>query len=201
MAYFNYFFAAEKGIKPEDIINLQLISQNRFEELAEIIETNVTIDVLRDFEQKGYTEYVKSKKKSDTPFKLVRLSSAGKELLELLTTPSISEGDTRMFAYLQSMYLEADEERKIGNRKKSLQYCAEFRQLCGLSLHEMFYLCQLFTTEYPYSKVLEYIFFQKRDNPYGKFKENLEASKLYQFYVDNKERVEAFWRNKIKETE
>lgn len=200
MSYYNFSFAAKKGIKPKDIILLQLLSQNRAEDLSEIIESEINTDILREYEDKGYTEYIKSKKKSDTVYNTVRLSKKGKELLELITTPDLTEGDQQLYEYMVNMYLNGeDEERSIGNRKAGLMYCSQYRQITGLTLHQMFYLMELFCAEQKFTKVLEYIFFSKKENPYSKFKDNIESSKIHQFYLDNKERVHTYWAQKIKE--
>ena len=200
MAYFNYIFAAQKGITPQDITNLQLISQNRSEDLSEYIEKYVNTASLTNYQEKGLIEYVKPKKKSDTAYNTIRLSGKGKELLELIYTPNITEGDKQLFDYLVQMYFNEDaEDRKIGNKKNTLMYISQFRQIMGFSLHETYYLCSLFCAEEKFTKIMEYVFFNKKDNPYGKFKDNIESSKLHIFYETNKERIHEYWKRVIKE--
>ncbi len=60
----------------------------------------------------------------------------------------------------------------------------------------MYWLCWMFLEEYEYTKVLEYIFFNSNKNRYGKFENNIEDSPLYQFYDENKARVEKLWKAK-----
>ncbi len=94
--------------------------------------------------------------------------------------------------------LEEDSTRTIGNRKAGLRYCAEYRQIMGFTPHEMYWLCNMFVNNVVYTKVLEYIFFEKKNNPYGKFKDNLDSSKLHQFWLDNEFEIREFWSEKIK---
>lgn len=196
--YINYKLALSKELCPTKISLLQCIKQNKTEDLEEILSYYLNTDVLNDFHQLGLIEYVKPKKKSDTQFKLIRLSQKGVDLLDVITTPDLTEGDEKMYEYLCQMYL-TEEGRKLGNRKAGMMYCAQFRQIVGLSLHQMFYLCELFVNNTTFTKILEYIFFVKKDFPYGKFKDNIDSSKLYQFYNDNKQEVEHYWAQKIKE--
>lgn len=196
--YVNYSFAAKKQITVKTITHLQLISQNKFEDLSSIIEQNLTTDDLNELEQKGLITHIKKKKVSETVYNTVRLSDKGKELLELITTPSITPLDLEMFNYFSQLYLAADEERKIGNKKKCLQYIAEFRQLLNWNIYEMYWLCELYCKEAVYTKILELVFFDRKSNPYGNFKNSVESSKLYQFYEENKARIHQYWAAKIK---
>ena len=197
--YINFNLAAERGFTPSQVLALQAIKQNRNEDTSEVIETLLGLDT-KFFRDSGLVTFIKGSKK-DSVFKLIRLSSKGTKYLDELTTPEVTENDLRMFDYLCHMYLNADdaEGRTLGNLKLGRIYCAQFRQLMGLTSHEMYWLCDLFIYNHRYTKVLEYIFFTKKDNPYGKFKDNLESSKLYQFYQSNKTIVEAYWKEKIKD--
>ena len=96
------------------------------------------------------------------------------------------------------MYLNnEDSERKIGNKKKITQYITIMRNHLGLSLHQFYYLCEYFLAEYPYTKLLEYVFFNSNKNRYGKFQNNIEDSPLYQFYDSKKQEVEYYWNQRI----
>lgn len=197
--YINFKLAHERGFKTSQIIALQMIKQNKFEDLSYEIEEYIDID-LQWFEDNKFVEYIKAKNKKQNKFELIRLSKKGAEVLDSMETPFTTNSDLVMSDYLCQMYLSSDDEgRTIGNVKLVRIYCAQFRQLMGLSLHEMYWLCHLFIQNQKYTKVLENIFFVKKDNPYGKFKDNIESSKLYQFYNDNKQDVENYWKQMIKE--
>ena len=198
--YINFKLAEERGITPSQVLLLQAIKQNKSEDMSELIERICGLDLplFKDF---GLVTFIKAKTKKDTEYKLIRLSDKGSKLLEDILTPEVTSGDIDMWNYLVKMYMAADEDgsRSIGNEKNGKMYCAQFRQIVGLTLHEMYWLCDLFIANHKYTKVLENIFFVKRENLYGKFKDNIESSKLYQFYTSNKGLVEEYWKSKIKE--
>ena len=198
--YINFKLAEERGISPSQVLLLQTIKQNKTEDLSVLLERIAGLD-MQFFEEFGLVQFIKAKSKKDSKFKLVRLSDKGSKLLEDILTPEVTSGDIDMWNYLVKMYLAADEDgsRSIGNEKNGKMYCAQFRQIVGLTLHEMYWLCDLFVTNHKYTKVLENIFLVKRENLYGKFKDNIESSKLYQYYISNKSLVEEYWKTKIKE--
>jgi len=197
--YINLKLAKAKDIHLSKIISLQLLKQAKTSDVSGDLENYCGAVGLQQLIEQGYAECLKSKKNT-TLFHLARLSKKGKELLEMLETPDIEEGDINMMDYLVKMYFSDDaEDRKIGNKKATLMYISQFRQIMGFTLHEMYYLCSLFCAEEKFTKVMEYIFFQKKDNPYGKFKDNIESSKLHIFYETNKDRIHKYWEQVIKE--
>lgn len=146
--------------------------------------------------EKGLLKLIKGKKK-DTFFEKVRIDKKGTAFLEEIETPEVTEVDIKMFEYLCDMYLtNEDEERKVGNKKKTKMYIAIFRHHCGINVHQMFWLCKFFLEEYKYTKILEYIFFNSNKNRYGTFKANVEDSPLFQFYDERKAEVEKLWSTK-----
>lgn len=200
MAYFNFTLAHSKGLTPNMIILLQLIKQNKTEDnLSPFIAMMMEDEVLDILEQDGIVEYIKGNKKQ-TQFEKMRLSSKGLSLLEDLETPELTEGDVQMAEYLMQMYLNhEDKERVIGNKKKVKMYCAIFRNRMQLTLHQMYWLSVLFLEEYQFTKKLENIFFDSNKHRYGKFENHFEDSPLFQFFDENRARVEKFWSQKIKE--
>lgn len=196
--YLNTNYIHNKGFTLNDIYTLQVIHQNRTENMESVIATYITDDMLDKFVEKGFVSFIKGGKK-DSKFKLIRLSKKGSDFLDNCYTPEITEGDVDMFNYLSSMYLShEDKERKIGNKKKTKIYCAVFRKNLSLSLHEMYWLCWAFLQDYKYTKVLEYIFFNSNKQRYGKFENNIEESPLFQYFDENKEKIQRLWEKKIK---
>ncbi len=200
--YINFKYAKEKKIPPGVILILQMCKQMKFEDLSTNLERLCLGDesVLLKWENEGLIEHVKGKK-GNTKWQTVRLTKKGGELLEQIETPDITEDDVKMFDYLVTMYLKNDPENKrsIGNKKNTLMYTAQFRNLVGLTVHEMYWLCMLFVQEYQFTIILENIFFTRSKHVFGKFKDNLQDSKLFQFYESRKADVEAYWKLKIKE--
>lgn len=197
--YINYEIMTSKHLTLYELGILQLIKQNRIEFLSKEIEFEVKdTDIMEKLSNIGYIESIKGKK-GQSIFELVRTTKKANDLLEDVTTPNISEGDLQMRDYLIKMYLESDDdERSIGNKKKIVMYISIMRNELNLTLHQFFYLCEYFLAEYPYTKLLEYIFFNSNKNRYGKFQNNLEDSPLYQFYDKRRQEVENYWNTKIK---
>lgn len=201
MNYVNDNMVHAKGYNINQVALIQLIKQNRVENKEDSIAMYITDEWLEGFENEGIIKYVKKKKKSDSDFSVMRLTKKGEELLEVFETPEITPGDDDMFNYLVDMYLKDEEDRSIGNKKKTRMYCAIFRQKLSLSLHEMYWLCYQFLEDYPYTKRLEYVFFNSNKNRYGKFSNNLEDSPLYQFLDQHRAKVEAVWHLRIENYE
>jgi len=188
MAYFNYNFATEKGITPQEISLLQLIAQQRIENNSEILRNNFNTDAISHFEQKGYITYIKAKKSSDI-YDNVRLSDKGKELLNTLQIPEITENDLLIYNWLKNIYSES--EREIGNAKKTKLFIALFRVNSLIDKNKLALLCKTFIEDeqnFLYSKRLEYLFF-KPSNVYEKF--DIEQSKLYQYYLNRQSYFDA----------
>lgn len=198
--YINTDILKSKQLSLYDVGILQVIKQNKFEDCSEYLET-IASGLFDTYLEWGLIEYVKPKTKADSKMKLVRLSKKGSAWLEDITTPEVTDGDLRMAEYLTHIYLNLsdDPEREVGNKKLVKLYCAQFRKIVGLTLHEMYWLCYHYLSNLIYTKKLENIFFVKKDNPFGKFKDNIEASRLYQYYDQNKEEIEKYWKLNIKE--
>ena len=197
--YINYEILTAKLLSLHDLAVLQLIKQNKIEPLSEVIKFEAgNSNIIDKFSNLGYIEFIKGKK-GQSEFELIRTTKKANEILEDIGTPEITEGDLQMRDYLIKMYLNnEDTERSIGNKKKIAMYISIMRNELNLTLHQFFYLCEYFLAEYPFTKVLEYIFFNSNKNRYGKFQNNLEDSSLFQFYDTKKLEVENYWKLKIK---
>lgn len=195
--YLNFKLAKELNISPQQILLLQAIKQQGSEKLDDIIPLLIQEDtLLENLSKNQYIKLIKGKK-DQSEIERLRITSKGTKLLEDISTPEITEGDLQMYSYLENIYLShEDEERHIGNKKKTKIYCAIFRNYLSLSLHQMYWLCWLFLQEYSHTKRLEYIFFNSNKQRYGKFQNNIEDSPLYQYYDQNKEKIENFWKKK-----
>lgn len=196
MSYINLELLDSRKLTLLELSLIQLGKQARIEDVSAVLRQYQSVVEL--LIEKGYLEPIKGKK-GETEMQRIRATKLATEFLDLVNTPIVTDGDIQMFHYLCDMYIDEDATRTIGNRKAGLRYCAEFRQIMGFSLHEMYYLCEMFVNNVNFTKVLEYIFFSKKDNPYGKFKDNLESSKLYQFWMDNEFEIRAYWKERIKE--
>jgi hypothetical protein len=195
MSYINVKLLKSKNLSLIDLQILQLSKQQRVEDVSEVLsEYSLNVDKLI---VTGYLEFIKGKK-GDGEFQKIRTTKLGAETLDLISTPLITEGDVDLYKYLCTMYLQEDSSRTLGNRKAGLRYSSEFRQIMGFTLYEAYYLYEMFIINVEYTKVLEFIFFEKKNNPYGKFKDNLASSKIMQFWEDNEYEVREYWEKKIK---
>jgi hypothetical protein len=193
MAYFNFQLATTKGLAPRDVILLQIIHQNKLSDHEDYLKVaNLT-------KVKPYIKEIKGKK-NQTSWQKLRLNPKGKELLELIQIPDITKGDIQMFEHLCNMYFseETNPPRKIGNKKKVLQYISCFRNHLSLSLYEMYYLCEEYLKQEEHTIVLEYIFMKpSKTGFYSKFENNIHDSRLYQYYDENQEYIKKIWKNNI----
>jgi hypothetical protein len=198
--YINYSLLRQLNLSVSFIPIFFAANQNRTNDESETLSNTTFTDDLKQLFELGILEQIKPKKKSDTAYNLIRLSAKGKKILEDITTPEITQGDSNMRDYLCEMYLNhEDSERKLGNKKSIGLYCAILRNHLGLTLHQFFYLCEFFLAEFQFTRILEYVFFNKNKHRYGDFKNHIEDSPLLQFYEERKEEVEHYWKLKIKE--
>ncbi len=191
MNYINFKILRKYSLTPEHLIQLLAIKQKE----VDLINT----DVLSDFDNLGYTTYVKGKKDA-LKSELVRLSDKGKKLLEDIGTPDVEEEHLKMRDYLIEMYLShEDKERVVGNKKLIGIYISILQNYLGLDIYRFYYLCEFFLSEHTFTKKLENIFMDRNKIRYGDFKNHIEDSSLYQFYEQRKKDVEWYWAQKIKE--
>ena len=193
--YINHTILKSRALSLEEFTVLQLCKQARIEDVSDLLREYSS--VVESLYNKELISPIKGKKGDDT-WTLWRTTKKGLECLDLVTTPDVTDGDLQLYQYLCEMYLEEDSTRTLGNRKAGLIYSSQFRQIMGFSLHEAFYLYEMFISNVTFTKVLEYIFFSKKENPYKKFKDSLNDSKIFQFWEDNEFEIREYWANKIK---
>jgi hypothetical protein len=184
--YINFEIAKKRGLSPTDVVNLQLISQNKTDKLEEIITDNIPLSVLNWYQELEYVTLVKAKNKSDSIQNRIRLSSKGSDLLEDLQVPQINDDDLQLYEWLERTYQK--EGKELGNRKKTKLYIALFRVNSGIDRNKLALLCKTFmndSSQFEWSKKLEFLFFKPGNVFSVKF--DLEQSKLYQYYIKHKE--------------
>lgn len=183
--YINFGLMRKWGLSPVDVANLQLISQNKFEDLEDIVTNNISLEILDYYQRLEYITLVKAKNKADTIQNRIRLSSKGSDLLENLQVPQINEDDLKLYDWLEAIYKAEDKE--IGNRTKTKLYIASFRAHSGIDRNKLAFLCKSFmgdSSQFEWSKRLEYLFFKPSNAFSVKF--DLEQSSLYRYYLKNK---------------
>jgi hypothetical protein len=181
--YINFEILTSKGLTLYELGILQLIKQNKIEDLSQQIESLVSnTQIIEKLSNIGYIEFIKGKK-GQTQFQCIRTSKKGNEVLDDISTPNVLEEDLIIAEWLKKIYTESN--REIGNFKKTKIYIALFRVNTGISKNALAYLCQSFMddeSQFDWSKKLEFLFF-KPSNVYEKF--SIDGSKLYQYYLKN----------------
>lgn len=197
--YINFSLLSSRNLTPNEFMFLLAAKTNKTEDNSATIEYHFK-DVLEKFKDTNLITFTKPKNKSENVYNTVRISSVGAEWIDDITTPGVSDGDTKMRNYLCEMYLNnEDTERVIGNKKVISIYISILRHHLGLNLHEFYYLCDYFLSVHTFTKKLENVFLDKNKNRYGNFKSNIEDSTLYQFWEQNERAVREYFKQKIKE--
>ena len=180
--YINFPILESYGLIPEDVIVLQAIFQNKFEDNGDLLELICNIE---KFERYELVKYVTGSKKT-SKFKLIRLSDKGSKILDEIQISYANQDDLDVYAWLESVYKK--EGKEIGNAKKTKSLIAQFRVHSGIERNHLAYLCRVFIKdekEMEFSKRLEYLFFKPANLFQVKF--DIEQSRLYQYYLKKKE--------------
>lgn len=183
--YINFQLLQTKGLSTHNLMALIAIKQNKSEDLADMCEALVGLD-LPFLEQQELVTYVKAKRKSDTKFNLIRLSSKGQKLLDDLETPEILEQDIIIFDWLAESYRANG--KTVKNGKQCKRWIALFRVHSGIQKNALVTLANNFmadSDQQKWSQVLDYVFFKPESAFNVRF--DLESSKLYKYYLDNKD--------------
>jgi hypothetical protein len=183
--YINFEIAKKRGLSPTDVVNLQLISQNKTESLEDVITDNIPLSVLNWYQELEYVTLVKAKNKSEAIQKRIRLSPKGNDLLEDLQVPQINDDDLRIFEWVKSIYIK--EGKEIGNEKRTKMYIAQFSKESGITQNSLAFLIKTFLSdekEFTYSQKMQYLFFKGESLFSTRF--DISSSRLFQYYQKNK---------------
>ena len=184
--YINFKLMATKGITPGDVMLLQMVKQQKLEDLSPNIETlcGKKEDYLQKLIDRGYIETIRGKK-DDSIYKRARISKKGSEVLDAIETPLVNEDDLQLFDWISGVYKKRGKE--VGNAKKTKSYLANFRVHSGIEKNCLAFLLKSFIDdekEQEYSHILQNVFF-KGDNVFST-KFDIEQSRLYRYYLKNK---------------
>ena len=195
--YINTNIVKHYNLNLQQVALLQILHQAKNEDVSEWLESyNGDLDVLNE---KSFLSEVKAKNKQESVYKRLRLSKKGREVLDAIETPEVTEQHLKMRDYLIEMYLNnEDKERVVGNKKLVGMYISVLQNYLGLDIYRFYYLCEFFLSEHIFTKKLENIFMDRNKIRYGDFKNHIEDSALYQFYEQRKQEVEWYWQQKIK---
>ena len=195
--YINTNIVKHYNLNLQQVALLQILHQAKNEDVSEWLESyNGDLDVLNE---KSFLSEVKAKNKQESVYKRLRLSKKGREVLNAIETPEVTEQHIKMRDYLIEMYLNnEDKERVVGNKKLIGIYISVLQNYLGLDIYRFYYLCDFFLSEHIFTKKLENVFMDRNKIRYADFKNHIEDSALYQFYEQRKQEVEWYWQQKIK---
>lgn len=184
--YLNTKFISKKGLILKDIINLQLIHQNKTEDMSTLIELEIHPRDLNIYLEDGYIHYVKAKKANQNPLELLRLTDRGKKTLDNAQTPLVTEDSLKIFEWVRSIYVNSGKE--IGNQKKCKIYIEEFSKESGIYQNELALLIKTFLDdekEFEFSQKMEFLFFKGSSLYSTRF--DINQSRLFQYYEKKKQ--------------
>lgn len=185
--YLNFELLRKSGLTANDYGILLACKQQRSEKLGEYISEmcSDTEEPLLKLEDKGLVTFIKGTSK-DCFFDKARTTPKGNELIDELNDAPTTEEDKKLWDWLERVYVNKGKE--IGNKKKGLKYLSQFRAQSGIERNNLGFLCTKFIKDercMEYSIRLDYIFFKAPNVFVTRF--SLEDSKLYQYYLQNKE--------------
>lgn len=187
MAYINFKLLQDRKLSTNDFILLQLIKQQKNEDLESFIKEAVCDDISsldRFFNLDLITSIKGDKKKSS--FSKLRLTNKGSELLNDIETVEIEEQDVILFDWIKNIYLSNGKD--VGNSKKAKTNIAFFRTHSGISKNNLAILLKYFLNDekaQSFSLRVDYVFWKPTNVFQSKF--DLNDSKLYQYYLMRKD--------------
>lgn len=184
--YINLKLALKKGYLPKDIVQLQMIKQNGYEDLSKEIEDYILPNDMEKYSDEGLLAPINAKKKSQPFSERVRLSKKAKDLLENLETPLVSEETLLIFDWVKNVYSKNSKE--IGNSKKCKMYIELFSKESGIVKNALCFLIQTFLSddkEFEFSQRAEYLFYKGASVFNVRF--DLHQSRLYQYFQKREE--------------
>lgn len=185
MAYFNTELAKSRQLHPLDIFILQIIHQNKSNDMSEDLVLLMEEENMKRLQEFGLMTLIKGTKKMNE-FQRLRLSKKGSKWLKDFQSYDVVENDIKVFDTLKKIY--ADEGKEVGSEKKTKELIAWFRNETGFNHRQIWLIAKKFVNDedrMEYSKVLEYAFWKSTNH----FQVNpkLEDSKMYSYYEKHKE--------------
>ena len=190
--YINTNIVKHYNLNLQQVALLQILHQAKNEDVSEWLESyNGDLDVLNE---KIFLSEVKAKNKQESTYKRLRLSKKGREVLDAIETPEVTEDSLRIFEWIKQIYISAGKD--LGNQKKTKMFIAQFSAESGIQRNALAFLIQSFIndeSQFEWSKVLQYLFFKGESVFNIKF--DLHSSRLYQYYLKNQN----YFDNKFQE--
>lgn len=181
--YINFKMLESKELDFLDLLLLQAARQNKFEDQSSTIE-KFEGGRIESLMNRSLLTKVAGNKNWSTARK-IRVTGKAQDILDNIETPEIEEQDLILFDWISDVYLTKGKE--IGNKKKTKMYIALFRVNSGIEKNHLATLLEKFVEDdnnMEYNFRLEYAFFKPATAFQVKF--DIEQSRLYQYYLNNK---------------
>ena len=154
--YINTNIVKHYNLNLQQVALLQILHQAKNEDVSEWLESyNGDLDVLNE---KSFLSEVKAKNKQESVYKRLRLSKKGREVLDAIETPEVTEDSLRIFEWIKQIYISAGKD--LGNQKKTKMFIAQFSAESGIKRNALAFLIQSFIndeSQFEWSKVLQYL--------------------------------------------
>jgi hypothetical protein len=188
--YINFKMLEKSNLDFSDLLILQASKQNKLEDLSEVLKqhSGPRIDNLIS---KQFLTKIKGEK-SWSEERKIRITSKAKTILDNIETPEIEEQDIRVFDWISDVYIRKG--KNIGNKKNAKMYIALFRANSGIEKNHLATLLEKFASDddnMQYNFRLDYTFFKPHSAYQVKFE--IEQSRLYQYYLNNKSEFDSLF--------
>lgn len=191
--YINTKLLKEKGYSTLHLLFLQLLNQNKIEDVSEDIAKIYDIVVQMEIDIDEFVYEIKGSSKQNI-FQKMRITKKGKRFLDNALTPEVLEEDITIFKWLESFYESND--KMIGNRKRVKTGIANFRVNSNITKNNLAFLLKAFLNDeenMKYNNKLENVFYDNKNLYSRKF--DLDSCRLYHYYLKREE----FFNNKFQE--
>lgn len=192
--YININLLESRGVQPVMVLGLQMIKQNKTEELS----TNIAewFDILTEDEKswlEDHTYYIKGKP-YEGQFEKIRLTDKGVKFLDDVQIAQVQEWHIVLADWVATMYKSQD--KKVGNKKRLATGLAQFGAETSIIKNDLALLWREFLSDdeqMEYSHVAENVIFSSKSIYSRKF--NLEECRLQTYYRQRKN----YFDNKFEE--
>ena len=145
MSYINYEILTSKKLSLYELPILQLIKQNKTEDLSNEIKFQVEdTQFIEKWLNIGYIEVIKGKK-CQTEYQKLRTTKLGNKVLEDIGTADITEDSLKIFDWISELYKQSGKD--LGNQKKTKQFIAQFSKESGIEKNSLAFLIQSFVND------------------------------------------------------
>jgi len=189
----NKRYLASKNLNVYDLFIFGIILQNASEDMSEDLITHLMNEDYRLYESMGLTHLVKKKKVADHDYKVIRLTSKGKDVYRNAQILDFTIEDEKLLEYITKLY--SDLEKPIGNAERVKQLLAWFRVETAYSRKLIYIATKAYFNSAVEAKKEQYIpslenLLWKANNVFST-KWTLADSKLYQYIQEHKKELNA----------